>query len=86
METPIGDDEDSHLGDFIEDKNILAPEDAALTTGLTSATDSILNSLTERESKVIRMRFGIGLNTCHVYTSDAAYDHFRRNLRWWRLL
>ena len=66
METPIGDDEDSHLGDFIEDKNILAPEDAALTSGLTGATESILNSLTERESKVIRMRFGIGLNTDHT--------------------
>ena len=72
METPIGDDEDSHLGDFIEDKNILAPEDAALTSGLTGATESILDSLTERESKVIRMRFGIGLNTCLLYTSDAA--------------
>ena len=66
METPIGDDEDSHLGDFIEDKNILAPEDAALTSGLTGATESILNSLTERESKVIRMRFGIGLHTDHT--------------------
>ncbi|HIO33625.1 MAG TPA: RNA polymerase sigma factor RpoD, partial [Gammaproteobacteria bacterium] len=58
METPIGDDEDSHLGDFIEDKNVEAPEDAALGTGLTGATSDILDSLTEREAKVIRMRFG----------------------------
>ena len=82
METPIGDDEDSHLGDFIEDKNILAPEDAALTTGLTSATDSILNSLTERESKVIRMRFGIGLNTDHTLEEvGKQFDVTRERIR-----
>ena len=82
METPIGDDEDSHLGDFIEDKNILAPEDAALTTGLTSATDSILDSLTERESKVIRMRFGIGLNTDHTLEEvGKQFDVTRERIR-----
>ncbi|MBT7670911.1 MAG: RNA polymerase sigma factor RpoD [Proteobacteria bacterium] len=82
METPIGDDEDSHLGDFIEDKNILAPEDAALTTGLTRATDSILDSLTERESKVIRMRFGIGLNTDHTLEEvGKQFDVTRERIR-----
>ena len=82
METPIGDDEDSHLGDFIEDKNILAPEDAALTKGLTSATDSILDSLTERESKVIRMRFGIGLNTDHTLEEvGKQFDVTRERIR-----
>ena len=82
METPIGDDEDSHLGDFIEDKNILAPEDAALTTGLKSATDSILDSLTERESKVIRMRFGIGLNTDHTLEEvGKQFDVTRERIR-----
>ena len=82
METPIGDDEDSHLGDFIEDKNILAPEDAALTSGLTGATESILNSLTERESKVIRMRFGIGLNTDHTLEEvGKQFDVTRERIR-----
>ena len=66
METPIGDDEDSHLGDFIEDKNVEAPEEAALGSGLTGATSDILDSLTEREAKVIRMRFGIGMNNDHT--------------------
>ena len=82
METPIGDDEDSHLGDFIEDKNILAPEEAALTSGLTGATESILNSLTERESKVIRMRFGIGLNTDHTLEEvGKQFDVTRERIR-----
>ncbi len=82
METPIGDDEDSHLGDFIEDKNIEAPEDAALTNGLTGATDSILNSLTERESKVIRMRFGIGMNTDHTLEEvGKQFDVTRERIR-----
>ncbi len=82
METPIGDDEDSHLGDFIEDKNVEAPEDAALTSGLTGATDAILNSLTERESKVIRMRFGIGLNTDHTLEEvGKQFDVTRERIR-----
>ena len=78
METPIGDDDDSHLGDFIEDKNVEAPEEAALTSGLTGATDAILNSLTERESKVIRMRFGIGLNTDHTLEEVGKQFHVTR--------
>ena len=82
METPIGDDEDSHLGDFIEDKNVEAPEEAALTSGLTGATDAILNSLTERESKVIRMRFGIGLNTDHTLEEvGKQFDVTRERIR-----
>ena len=82
METPVGDEEDSHLGDFIEDKNIEAPEDAALTSGLTGATDAILNSLTERESKVIRMRFGIGLNTDHTLEEvGKQFDVTRERIR-----
>ncbi len=82
METPIGDDEDSHLGDFIEDKNAEAPEEAALTSGLTGATDAILNSLTERESKVIRMRFGIGLNTDHTLEEvGKQFDVTRERIR-----
>ncbi len=82
METPIGDDEDSHLGDFIEDKNVEAPEEAALTSGLTGATDAILNSLTERESKVIRMRFGIGLNTDHTLDEvGKQFDVTRERIR-----
>jgi RNA polymerase primary sigma factor len=82
METPIGDDEDSHLGDFIEDKNVEAPEEAALTSGLTGATDDILNSLTERESKVIRMRFGIGLNTDHTLEEvGKQFDVTRERIR-----
>jgi RNA polymerase primary sigma factor len=82
METPIGDDEDSHLGDFIEDRNAEAPEEAALTSGLTGATDAILNSLTERESKVIRMRFGIGLNTDHTLEEvGKQFDVTRERIR-----
>ena len=82
METPIGDDDDSHLGDFIEDKNVEAPEQAALTSGLTGATDAILNSLTERESKVIRMRFGIGLNTDHTLEEvGKQFDVTRERIR-----
>jgi len=82
METPIGDDDDSHLGDFIEDKNVEAPEEAALTSGLTGATDAILNSLTERESKVIRMRFGIGLNTDHTLEEvGKQFDVTRERIR-----
>ena len=76
METPIGDDEDSHLGDFIEDKNVEAPEEAALGTGLTGATSDILDSLTEREAKVIRMRFGIGMNNDHTLEA-VSYTHLR---------
>ena len=82
METPIGDDEDSHLGDFIEDKNVEAPEDAALGTGLTGATSDILDSLTEREAKVIRMRFGIGMNNDHTLEEvGKQFDVTRERIR-----
>ena len=66
METPIGDDEDSHLGDFIEDIQALSPVDSATAEGLREATRSVLSGLTARESKVLRMRFGIGMNTDHT--------------------
>ena len=62
METPIGDDEDSNLGDFLEDSSINSPIDDASIRGLKDATDEILGSLTAREAKVLRMRFGIGMN------------------------
>ena len=82
METPIGDDEDSHLGDFIEDKNVEAPEEAALGTGLTGATSDILDSLTEREAKVIRMRFGIGMNNDHTLEEvGKQFDVTRKRIR-----
>ena len=66
METPIGDDEESHLGDFIEDKNILCPEELAVYQGLREEIVSLLDSLTPREAKVLRMRFGIEMNTDHT--------------------
>ena len=82
METPIGDDEDSHLGDFIEDKNVEAPEEAALGSGLTGATSDILDSLTEREAKVIRMRFGIGMNNDHTLEEvGKQFDVTRERIR-----
>ena len=82
METPIGDDEDSHLGDFIEDKNVEAPEEAALGSGLTGATSDILDSLTEREAKVIRMRFGIGMNNDHTLEEvGKQFDATRERIR-----
>ena len=66
METPIGDDEDSHLGDFIEDGNILSPVETATGLGLGETTHEVLASLTPREAKVLRMRFGIDMNTDHT--------------------
>ncbi|HSH42746.1 MAG TPA: RNA polymerase sigma factor RpoD, partial [Arenicellales bacterium] len=82
METPIGDDEDSHLGDFIEDKSVVAPMDAATNTGLTSSTDSILDTLTPREAKVLRMRFGIGMNTDHTLEEvGKQFDVTRERIR-----
>ena len=65
-ETPIGDDEDSHLGDFIEDGNVTSPLDHATGSGLGEATQDILEGLTAREAKVLRMRFGIDMNTDHT--------------------
>ncbi|MCB8874807.1 RNA polymerase sigma factor RpoD [Acidisoma silvae] len=66
LETPIGDEEDSHLGDFIEDKNAVIPLDAAIQANLREATTRVLSSLTPREERVLRMRFGIGMNTDHT--------------------
>jgi RNA polymerase primary sigma factor len=66
LETPIGDEEDSHLGDFIEDKNAILPSDAAIHANLREATTRVLASLTAREERVLRMRFGIGMNTDHT--------------------
>ena len=66
LETPIGDEEDSHLGDFIEDKNAVLPVDAAIHSNLRETTTRVLASLTPREERVLRMRFGIGMNTDHT--------------------
>lgn len=66
LETPVGDEDDSHLGDFIEDKNSIIPLDAAIHSNLREATTRVLSSLTPREERVLRMRFGIGMNTDHT--------------------
>ena len=82
METPIGDDDDSHLGDFIEDSATLAPADAALYTGLREVTKEILDSLTPREAKVLRMRFGIEMNTDHTLEEvGKQFDVTRERIR-----
>ncbi len=82
METPIGDDEDSHLGDFVEDTNIMAPADAATTAGLKAAAKEILETLTPREAKVLRMRFGIGMNTDHTLEEvGKQFDVTRERIR-----
>lgn len=66
LETPVGDEEDSQLGDFIEDKNVIQPLDAAINSNLRETTTRVLSSLTPREERVLRMRFGIGMNTDHT--------------------
>ena len=66
LETPVGDEDDSSLGDFIEDTNALIPVDAAIQTGLKNSTTKVLATLTPREERVLRMRFGIGMNTDHT--------------------
>jgi RNA polymerase primary sigma factor len=82
METPIGDDEDSHLGDFVEDANSIAPPDAATGSGLKFATSEILETLTPREAKVLRMRFGIGMNTDHTLEEvGKQFDVTRERIR-----
>ena len=82
METPIGDDEDSHLGDFVEDANTLAPPEAATGEGLKHATGEILETLTQREAKVLRMRFGIGMNTDHTLEEvGKQFDVTRERIR-----
>jgi RNA polymerase primary sigma factor len=66
LETPVGDEEDSHLGDFIEDKNAVLPIDAAIQSNLREATTRVLASLKPREERILRMRFGIGMNKDHT--------------------
>ena len=82
METPVGDDEESHLGDFIEDTSILAPIDSATTEGLRRATQEMLQGLTQREAKVLRMRFGIDMNTDHTLEEvGKQFDVTRERIR-----
>jgi RNA polymerase primary sigma factor len=82
METPIGDDEDSSLGDFIEDTNVMAPPDSATFEGLKEATTDVLESLTAREAKVLRMRFGIEMNTDHTLEEvGKQFDVTRERIR-----
>ena len=82
METPVGDDDDSHLGDFIEDANSLAPIDAAVYDSLRNVTKDILDSLTPREAKVLRMRFGIEMNTDHTLEEvGKQFDVTRERIR-----
>jgi len=82
METPVGDDDDSHLGDFIEDGNTLAPVDAAVYDSLRNVTKDILDSLTPREAKVLRMRFGIEMNTDHTLEEvGKQFDVTRERIR-----
>ncbi|WEN43335.1 RNA polymerase sigma factor RpoD [Thauera sp. GDN1] len=82
METPIGDDDDSHLGDFIEDTATLAPAEAAMYSGLRDATCEVLDSLTQREAKVLRMRFGIEMNTDHTLEEvGKQFDVTRERIR-----
>jgi RNA polymerase primary sigma factor len=82
METPIGDDEDSHLGDFIEDSNIASPVDSATMQGLRESTRQILSTLTPREAKVLRMRFGIDMNTDHTLEEvGKQFDVTRERIR-----
>jgi RNA polymerase primary sigma factor len=82
METPIGDDDDSHLGDFIEDNNTLAPADAALHASMRNVVKDILDSLTPREAKVLRMRFGIEMSTDHTLEEvGKQFDVTRERIR-----
>jgi RNA polymerase primary sigma factor len=82
METPIGDDEDSHLGDFIEDSSTLSPDDSAIYANLRDATREVLDSLTSREAKVLRMRFGIEMNTDHTLEEvGKQFDVTRERIR-----
>jgi len=82
METPIGDDEDSHLGDFIEDSKMLSPVESATIEGLKESTQGVLAGLTARESKVLRMRFGINMNTDHTLEEvGKQFDVTRERIR-----
>jgi RNA polymerase primary sigma factor len=82
METPIGDDEDSHLGDFIEDSKMLSPVESATIAGLRESTQNVLAGLTAREAKVLRMRFGINMNTDHTLEEvGKQFDVTRERIR-----
>ena len=82
MESPVGDDEDSHLGDFIEDEHAQKPLDETISTGLADSTRDILSSLTPREAKVLRMRFGIDMNTDHTLEEvGKQFDVTRERIR-----
>ena len=82
METPIGDDDDSHLGDFIEDNNTLAPSDAALHASMRNVVKDVLDSLTPREAKVLRMRFGVEMSTDHTLEEvGKQFDVTRERIR-----
>jgi RNA polymerase primary sigma factor len=82
METPIGDDEDSHLGDFIEDTTIALPANCATSESLKNATNDVLEGLTAREAKVLRMRFGIDMNTDHTLEEvGKQFDVTRERIR-----
>jgi RNA polymerase primary sigma factor len=82
METPIGDDDDSHLGDFIEDTTTVAPVDAAQYNSLAGVTKEVLDSLTPREAKVLRMRFGIEMSTDHTLEEvGKQFDVTRERIR-----
>jgi RNA polymerase primary sigma factor len=82
IETPVGDDDDSHLGDFIEDSNTITPSDAAMYSNLRHVTQDILDSLTPREAKVLRMRFGIDMNTDHTLEEvGKQFDVTRERIR-----
>ena len=82
METPIGDDEDSHLGDFIEDQGVVSPVESATNSGLGETTHDVLSSLTPREAKVLRMRFGIDMNTDHTLEEvGKQFDVTRERIR-----
>ena len=82
MDTPIGDDDDSHLGDFIEDQSTRAPNDAAVYASLRGVTKDVLDTLTPREAKVLRMRFGIEMNTDHTLEEvGKQFDVTRERIR-----
>ena len=82
METPIGDDEDSHLGDFIEDTTTLAPNDAALYESMRDVVKEVLDSLTPREAKVLRMRFGVEMSSDHTLEEvGKQFDVTRERIR-----
>ena len=78
LENPVGDEDGSYLGDFIEDKNAVLPIDAAIQSNLRETTTRILSSLTPREERVLRMRFGIGMNTDHTLEEVGQQFHVTR--------